>query len=128
MPAQLVVPLDVRIGPASPDSQMGEIWLLAIEALIGSAGAARGGHAVPDMDKGGEGFTPEGMGETRLCQSRCDALQNGPVGALCNSILLGMVPCAVAPLNAMLSTESVPRLAHVLPTLVILYGTDSRPV
>lgn len=53
-------------------------------------------------------------------------ISNSPVGSLCNSILLGAVPGAVASDNATLISELDESSRHVFPSLVILEGFDFR--
>ena len=62
-----LVLLDMHIGSATPNSEMGDIRLALIESLKGS-GVRKGGSgkAIPDMDHGGKAMTPEGGRKTRL--------------------------------------------------------------
>jgi hypothetical protein len=127
IPQDPLVLLDVDIGSATPDPESRHIWLDTIEGLIGGlVGNSRGGSPVPDMHKGTESLSPEAGRETSLIEHGDDGLLNGPVGTLCNSILLRPVPGGVLPVDPILGTEVKKLVGHVLPTLVSPESLDGR--
>ena len=101
--AMSLVLLDVNVGCAAPNAEVGDVRLATIPHLkrrgLGTGSRVR---AVEHMDKGQDSLAPERLREPRLCQHRRDAVGKDPVGPLCNTVLLGAVAHGVLTLDAVL--------------------------
>ena len=120
-----LVSLQMGIGNASPYPEMGNIRFALIPQLIGCAVVKSvGGASVPDMDKCSKCFASESHCWARFFQHCSNPLREDTICPFCNTILLETCSDSVLVLNATGVCEFEHGIIHILPSLVILKGSD----
>jgi hypothetical protein len=120
-----LISLNIDVGSAPKDSEMANVRFLVEPSSVGCCTRqTRRREAIPDMDIGSDCIGPERSREVGFVEHGCSMVRNGAISMLCDAVLLGAIPGAVASCNSALISEFEESVGQVLSTLVMLQGLD----